>query len=162
MAVAYYSTEVTAQNAAAHTPSNPSVAGGVIRYAYGSYTTPSAGLADDSTVAMLRLPPYARIISLKLTSADMGNSGEAVDIGYAAVDGSGYIDEAQTTADDRDAIVNDVAVSSAVSQSEQITVANANIGTTMMDKEVYLTATVETDAWAGDSAITFECQYVVD
>ena len=160
MAVAYYSTEVTAQNAEAHTPSKPSVLGGRKRYAYGTYETPTAGLADGSTVAMLRLPAGARVTSLKVWFDDMGNSSEAADIGVAGVDGSGYYDLAKTSADDIEYFEADFAVSSAVAGTELIA-AITDLGKEF-DKEVYVTATVETDAWAGDSTVTFECEYVVD
>jgi hypothetical protein len=162
MAITKRSVEVTAQEAAAHTPSNPNIAGGVKRHAYATYeTTTSTGDADGVSIAMIQLPPGALITGLKVWCDDMGNSSQKMDIGVFGVDGSGYYDQAQTLADDDDLIESDMAVDSAVAGTE-IIAALADLNAYKFDKAVYLAATVETATWDADKTLTFVCEYVVD
>jgi hypothetical protein len=162
MAISKYSVEVTAQEAAAHTPSNPNVMGGRVRYAYATYeTTTSTGDADGTSIAMIRLPPGSLITSLKVWCDDMGSSSQAMDIGIFGADGSGYYDLDKTLADDEDLIESNMAVDSAVAGTE-IIAALADLNTYKFDKEVYLAATAETATWDADKTLTFVCEYVVD
>lgn len=160
MAVEYYSDQITEQTAAANTPSNTNESGGRVRYAYGAYETPAAGLADAKTIAMVLVPSGARITSVKVTSESMGAASEAVDIGVAGADGSGYYDAAGTLADDIDLISADLDVATENVKEEAI-VTRAAVGLTF-DKDIYVTGTVETDAWAGEKDFILEVEYVND
>jgi len=161
MAVTLYSNQLTEQRAAANTPSDTNEQGGRLRYAYGKYTTnASTGLADGTTVAMVRIPAGARLVSLKVTSDSMGSSSEACDVGVAGADGSGYYNKAETSLDDIDLISADLDMATANVREEAI-VTEAAVGITF-DKEVFVTATAETDAWGTSADAYFEAEYVLD
>lgn len=155
----YNSVQVTEQNAVAHTPSDTQEYGGRVRVAYGTYETPaSTGVADGSSIAMVRLPAGARIVRGVLHNDAMG-SGK-LDVGVAGADGSGYYDAAGTLADDDDFFAVNLDTTSATVETTFLTlIASASY---QFDKEVYIVATAETAALDAEKTLTFVVFYVVD
>lgn len=115
--------------------------GKVRRLYFNGNTADYSGLAELDTIKLRRIPKNARLFGGKLFFEAMGTNQKA-DIGLKAFDDSGYIDAANTVADDPDFLT-----------TTQIDVASAgqgDFGVLRVDnpgyeteKELYLTLTPE-------------------
>ena len=131
---------------------------GRVRASYAEYTVPAGTEADGNNVAMVRLPENARILEGYVISDDLG-SGK-VDVGLSGLDGSGFIDAANTVADDDDFFGVNLDTTSAGTLEFAATAAlNKGYKT---EKECWLVFTVETAVWAAAAVVRALVYYVVD
>ena len=101
-----------------------------------------ATLAGDQSYALIPLYAGETILSIAGVNGAMG-SGRVVDFGLAAVDGSGIIDDENSTADDIDLLVDGQAVATA-GQFSLLPLTGAY----RVKKDCYLVATATGSAWA--------------
>ena len=134
---------------------------GRLRICFFDYTVPTGGEADDNHLYVAKIPEGARLLGGKLVHDGLGN---AVDIGLAGYDGSGYYDLAGTLADDDDllAIASSVASPGTVEFNSTVYLgANTNFGM-VLDKACWLVLTVETGAWTAGKKLSGVVYYAVD
>jgi len=72
------------------------------------YFTHTTTALTNGTVALVEIPASVRIIGGAIKSTDMGGS-EVLDLGLIGADGNGYINDADSTADDIDLFLDGVA-----------------------------------------------------
>jgi len=157
-----YSQELTTVRAEGNSKLAPNVDGGRMRIKHFNHNTNDDGVsgdADGQNIALCKIPKGARVLEVFLAFEAMGGSS-VLDLGLAGTDGSGFIDEADTVADDDDLFAAALSVVSAGEAVVADTIAQNYAYET--DKEVYLVATVETDAWDADKDLTGHVVYVVD
>lgn len=75
-----------------------------------------AAAAQNDDVELCRIPAHARLLDGFVKHAAFGTS-VVLDVGLKALNGDGYLDEADTVADDPDAIATDVNIAAAGSFS---------------------------------------------
>lgn len=158
--VELYSDELTQVRAEGHELLKPNEMHGRVRMCRFSYTTPATvGVVDGQNIAMCILPKGARILEVFAAFEAMGGSA-ALDIGLMAKDGSGYIDEDDSVADDDDLLGAAISVVSAGETIAADTIAQ-NYGYEI-GKECYLVFTAETGNWAAEKDIVGHVLYVLD
>lgn len=154
-----YSTEATKIVGVGYEQLMPTESRGRRRASYFSYTVPAGGEADDNHVFACKIPEGARILGGSFKTDGCG-AGAQVDIGVAAVDGSGYIDTAETVSDDDDFFGAAVDIAAAGADAFASTIAQ-NYGY-KTEKELWLVLTVENAAWGAAAEIAGDIEYVVD
>ena len=121
--------------------------------------TLTANSTADDIVAMILIPKGARVLASTLLLASVGTAAD-LEIGIAGADGSGYIDAANSVADDPDYFLASVVIEAATTQSfGQLGGKNAHA---LMEKDVLLTLKLLTAAVPSGAVFTLDLQYVVD
>lgn len=140
---------------------------GRVRVAYFQFQADRDGVVDGVAVVaqndMIRLcqiPAGARLLGGKVKNGAFGASC-TLDIGLAALDGSGYIDTALTVADDPDAIATLVAIATASAPAFDIIEEPAYFGYETQ-KELDLTCTFKGANPADNIELSGYITYVVD
>lgn len=134
---------------------------GLVTVKYFSYTTTAL---SNATVALVEIPANARIIGGAIKSEDMGGS-EVLDLGLIGVDGNGYIDDTDSTADDVDLFLDGVANPN--DSGFDTGGASGGIGESVatyasFDKNVFLAVTNPSGAaiWVADKVISGWVMYI--
>lgn len=155
-----YSSELTQVRAPGNAPIAPNEMHGRMRIARFTYETPvTTGVVDGQNIAACILPKGARVLRIFLAWEDMG-TGVAVDVGLMGNDGSGFIDAANSVADDDALFAAAVDLATAGETTVADTIAE-NYGYET-EKECLLVLTAETGDWDAEQDIIGHVEYVVD
>ena len=135
--------------------------GGRERIAKFDYTVATVAVGD--TVLLTKIPAGARFVGGAIDFEDLGTS-VALDLGIKGADGSGYIDQADSVADDPDYFLDGIDVSSAGQDTVAELAQGDSNALSTIDKSCYLyaTNTAASNAWTDDAVIKGVLKYVVD
>lgn len=151
--------------------SNPAHSHGRVRIGAWDFNTTDdidAALAEGDVIRLVKIPPHATIFGGKALFEAMGTD-QIAKLGLIAVDGSGYLDKAETVADNdkffTESETNDgIDVSSAGASDFGLTLTDGYRYKT--EKECWLVATLDdtssADPWAADKDFNGHLFYVVD
>lgn len=133
---------------------------GRVRCSYFSDTPAGGGDATDSML-VARLPKGARVIDIQLVhGAHTGLTG--LDVGLQGADGSGYIDAANSVADDPDFFTPTALDVSSAGRTSVLTLATGNFGyKTEKEVDVILDVAVGVNGFA-NAVMSGFILYVVD
>lgn len=151
-----YSVELAQVQPPAYSPLKPNEEGGRVRCAMFSYTFASQSAGHD--VALCKLPKGARIlggaISVSATTGSM-----TLSVGLMGADGDGYLDAADSVADDVDILL----AAAAITTTPKVALANTQALDYLYEteKELYVTMTTAAAA-AGTQVVKGHVEYVVD
>jgi hypothetical protein len=121
--------------------------------------TLTANSTANDIVGMMLIPKGARVLASRLLLASVGTAAD-IEIGVAGADGSGYLNAANTTADDPDFFLASAEIQAAATQDfGRLGDKNGNY---LFDKDVILTIKLLTGAVPSGAVFTMDVQYVVD
>ena len=152
------STEVAQIATEGHAPLKANELYGRVRMTKFTVAT-GAGIAQNSIIALAKLPKGSRIVGGRIDFGAMGTSATC-ELGLAATDGGGYLDAAGTVSDTIDKLL----AAGNVAALGQLDYANtAALGFLYeTEKEVMLVAKATGAAWAASKTLQGIIKFVVD
>lgn len=133
---------------------------GTLMVKYFSHATGAVAYSND-TIFLVKIPENSRIVGGDIAVSAMGGA-QIFDLGLVGADGSGYISDGTTTADNKALFLDDIACSNAVIDTfAKMSAGDANANYIGNTRDTYLAITTPDGvAWTTNETISGVVYYI--